>query len=158
MTAEPPTWVRRFDWERIIRRCRLGFYDGPAKDPKRWVPHSTTQHVALTLATYADLDGTRVRPSMGLVALVCGIDERKARACVKHLRAVGLLALVTPARSPGRSGGPGKAAEYRMSVPDDLLSRVAHLDPDCQKVIVPDGVDVEPQRGRRGGLRVVDIA
>lgn len=142
-------WIGRFEWERLIRRCRLGFYDGKVRDPKRWVPHTTVQHVALVLATYADLDGTRVRPSARRVAQVCELDERKVRACITHLRQSMLLELVRPARSPGRSGGPGRPAEFRMSVPDDLLERLAYLDPDEQVVVVPSGAQVPPERKPR---------
>lgn len=142
-------WVGRFEWERWVRRCRLGFYDGKTKDPKRWVRHATVQQVAFALSTYADLDGTRVRPSIARMAMVCDLDERTVRVCVKRLRQVQLLELVAPHRSPGRSGGPGRAAEFRMSVPYDLLELVAHLDPDEQVLIVPEGVDVPPERKPR---------
>lgn len=159
------TWVGRFEWERLIRRCRLGFYEGEKQDPRRWVPHATVQHVALVLATYADLDGTRVRPSAQRVANVCDLDERRVRACITHLRNTNLLELVRAARSPGRNGGPGRSAEFRMSVPDDLLERVAHLDPDEQVVVVPTGAPMPPERKPRGrkpgtaaGQGAVDIS
>lgn len=143
------THMGRFEWERVIRRCRLGFYEGKAKDPKRWVPHSTVQGVALVMATWADLDGTSIRPSVALLALVCETDERKVRACITHLRHLMLLELVKAHRSPGRGGGPGRPAEYRMAAPDDLLSRVAHFDPEFKTLIVPDGVDTPPPRKPR---------
>lgn len=138
--------VGRFEWERWIRRCRLGFYQGATKDPKRWVRDSTMHQVALTLATYGDLDGTRIFPSAERVALVCQLDVRTVRVCIGRLRDLHLLRMVAAPRSPGRGGGPGRPAEYRLTVPSDLLVRVAHLDPDEQKVIVPDGVDVAPTR------------
>lgn len=137
--------VGRFEWERLIRRVRLGFYEGATRDPRRWVPHTTVQHVALVLATYADLDGTRVRPSARRVAQVCGLDERRVRAVITHLRRSQLLELVRPARGPGRGGGPGRPAEFRMSVPDDLLERLAYLDPDEQVVVVPSGAVTPPE-------------
>ncbi|MCP9963970.1 hypothetical protein LUX57_01215 [Actinomadura madurae] len=122
------------------------------------------QHVALVLATYADLDGTRVRPSAKRVAQVCELDERKVRACITHLRQSRLLELVRPARGPGRAGGPGRPAEFRMSVPDDLLDRLAYLDPDEQVVVVPSGAQAPPERKPRGrkaapppGQEAVDI-
>ncbi|MFE9099892.1 hypothetical protein [Actinomadura geliboluensis] len=139
----------RFEWERVIRRCRLGFYEGRTKDPKRWVRHAAVQQVALVLATYADLDGTRVRPSIVLLARVCDLDERTVRVCVTRLRRLNLLEQVRPPRSPGRAGGPGSPAEYRLTTPSDLLDRVAHLDPDGTHVVVPDGVDLPPLRRPR---------
>lgn len=141
--------MSRFEWERCIRRFRLGFYEGKTKDPKRWVRHATVQQVALALATYGDLDGTRVRPSVERMANVCELDERTVRACIQRLRGLNLLELVTPPRSPGRGGGKGRAAEFRMTVPEDILLRVAHLDQDEKKVTVPDGVDVAPPRKSR---------
>lgn len=145
-------WARRFDWERCIRRCRLGFYDSQVPDPKRWVRHSTVQHVALTAATYADLDGTRIRPSVKRLAMVCELNERTVRACLKRLCELHLLVLVTPARSPGRCGGPGRAAEYRMAFPEDLLDLVAYLDPDEQRLIVPPAAH-QPLPYRRNARR-----
>lgn len=142
-------WVGRFEWERWIRRCRLGFYEGKTKDPKRWVRHATVQQVAFALSTYADLDGSRVRPSIARVALVCDLDERTVRVCIKRLRQVHLLELVAGHRSPGRDGGPGRPAEFRMTVPYDLLERVAHLDPDERMLIVPEGAETPPERKPR---------
>lgn len=142
-------WMRRFDWERLVRKCRLGFYEGRTKDPRRWVRHSTAQQVALVLATYGDLDGTRVRPAVARMALVCELDERTVRAVIGRLRRLNLLELVAPHRSPGRRGGPGRAAEYRLTAPDDLMVRVAHLDPDEQKLTVPPGIDTGPDRKPR---------
>lgn len=151
LLAPGPNWVGRFEWERLIRQCRLGFFEGKTKDPRRWVSHASVQHVALMLATFADMDGTRIKPSVAMVARVCEMDERTVRTCIHRLRGLELLTQVRPARSPGRGGGEGKPAVYRMSVPADLLKRVAHLDGDGHglRVIVPDGVDVRPQRKPR---------
>ncbi|TDD37843.1 hypothetical protein E1287_07235 [Actinomadura sp. KC06] len=142
-------WMRRFDWERLVRRCRLGFYEGKTRDPRRWVRHLTVQDVALVLATYGNLDGTRVRPSAARMAMVCDLDERTVRAVIGRLRRLNLLELVSPHRSPGRRGGPGWSAEYRLTAPADLLERVAHLDPEEQTLIVPPGVDTGPERKPR---------
>jgi hypothetical protein len=145
--------VGRFEWERLIRRLRLGFYSGKTKDPKRWVRASTVQQVALAAATYGNLDGTRIRPPVKRLARVCELDEKTVRICLQRLRRVNLLEQVSPARSPGRSGGPGRAAEYRMTYPEDLLDRVAYLDPEEKELIVPAGIDLGPERKprRRGG-------
>ncbi|MFD0851428.1 hypothetical protein ACFQ07_04320, partial [Actinomadura adrarensis] len=83
--------VGRFEWERVIRRCRLGFYEGRTKDPRRWVRNATVQQVALMLATYADMDGTRIRPRLETVAAVCEIDVRTVRISVARLRWLNLL-------------------------------------------------------------------
>ncbi|MCP9976445.1 hypothetical protein [Actinomadura madurae] len=51
-----------------------------------------------------------------------------------------------------------------MSVPDDLLDRLAYLDPDEQVVVVPSGAQAPPERKPRGrkaapppGQEAVDI-
>jgi hypothetical protein len=103
--------MSRFEWERLIRRMVL------AKPVKL---------VALVLATYADPDGTRVRPGVDVLADVTGDSARNVRRVVTMLRDLDLLTLVS--RGGGR-GGKGRAAEYRLTVPVDLLDRVELLTP-----------------------------
>ncbi|RSN26532.1 hypothetical protein DMC63_01465 [Streptomyces sp. WAC 05977] len=101
----------RFDWERIIRRADL---------PMR------LKYTALTLATYADADGSRVRPGPAVLAAVMKQGESTVR---KHLAALieyGLIALVS--RGGGR-GGRGKSSEYRLTAPKDLFTRIPMLPP-----------------------------
>jgi hypothetical protein len=139
-----------WEWIRVIRRARLGFYDSPTNNPKKWVSHTVVQHVALTAATYGDYpSGENIRPSTGRLARVCDIDERTVRACLRRLAGLGLLQVVVEHRHPGRSGGEGRPAEYRLGLPADLLERVAHLDPDEREVVVPAGAVVPPERKRR---------
>ncbi|MBA9005990.1 hypothetical protein [Thermomonospora cellulosilytica] len=143
------TPLGRFEWERAIRRVRLGFYDSPRQDPKRWVRHATVQQVALVIATYGDLDGSRVFPSAERVARVCELDVRTVETCLRRLRALHLLQMVRPRRSPGRRGGPGRPAEYRLTAPTDLLERVAYLDPEEKLLVVPPGAVTGPARKPR---------
>ena len=104
MTPEP---VTRFEWERLIRRAQV-----PAG----------VKLLAFVLATYADPDGTRVRPGVALLASDTGQASATVKRGLAQLRDVyGLLEQVS--RGGGRNGK-GKAAEYRLVFPADLLERV----------------------------------
>nr|WP_162184896.1 hypothetical protein [Allokutzneria albata] len=76
--------------------------------------------MALLLATYADPDGTRVRPGVELLCLDTGDGDRQVRRIIKALAAHGLVELV---RRGGGRGGRGTAAEYRLTLPSNLLER-----------------------------------
>lgn len=147
VTAEPAQF---WEWVKVIRRARLGFYDSPKKDPKKWVSSKVVQHIALVAVTYGDYpDGTSIRPSVGRLARVCDTDERTVRACLKRLVDLQLFEMVSPHRHPGRGGGEGRPAEYRLLMPIGLLERVAHLDPHEAELVVPVGAEVPPERKTR---------
>lgn len=100
----------RFMWERIVRRCQI---PGP------------TKLVAFVLAQYANQKGQNIRPGTEVVSAVCGMSLRVAKRHMKTLRDIGLIEKMS------HGGGPtGKAATYRLTTPDDLMERVALLDPD----------------------------
>lgn len=105
----------RFEWERIVRRLTL---------PK------PVKLLAMILASYADPDGTRVRPGNDVLADVTGDSEKNVRRLLTVLRGLDLVLLV--ARGGGR-GGAGKASEYRLTIPSDLLDRVDMLMPGERK-------------------------
>lgn len=92
----------RFEWERVVRRLGL---------PMR------LKLVALTLATYADKDGSRVRPGVNALAAVTGQGESTVRRLLAALRESGLIEQVS--RGGGRAGH-GKATEYRLTLPADV--------------------------------------
>jgi hypothetical protein len=104
--------IGRYEWERLVRRIVM------PKDDK---------FLAFTMATWADPDGTRVRPGLKWLMASTGDSERTVR---RHLAALlghwGLLELVS--RGGGR-GGTGRTAEYRLTIPADLLDRHVLLDP-----------------------------
>lgn len=105
--------IGRFDWERIVRRIVM---PKPAK------------YLAFVLATYADPNGTRVRPGIEVLAAVTGDSDKTVRRLMGVLRTeFGLLELTS--RGGGR-GGRGRASEYRLTIPEDLLDRHAMLGPD----------------------------
>ncbi|MER7131218.1 hypothetical protein [Streptosporangium saharense] len=139
MTAgEPVFWT----WVRTLRRAELGFGEG-----KKRVGSDTVQHVALVAVTYGNPDGTRIRPSVDRLARVCRKDEKTVRLCLARLREVGLFVRVFEGSSAGRGG---KADEYHLGLPDDLLIRVAMLDPDERTLVVPAGVEPPPVKRSRG--------
>lgn len=105
--------IGRYEWERLVRRARL---------PK------PLKLLALVLATYADPDGSRVRPGLPVLASVTGDSERNVRRLLATLvDELGLLRQV--ARGGGR-GGKGRASVYRLTIPADLLDRLELLSPD----------------------------
>lgn len=96
----------RFEWERVIKRI---VWPKPVK------------FLALTLATYADPDGSRVRPGMDALAGDTGDTARNVGRLMGVLLDVGMVEEV--ARGGGRNGR-GRASAYRLTVPTDLLGRV----------------------------------
>lgn len=105
--------IGRYEWERLVRRARL---------PK------PVKLLALVLATYADSDGSRVRPGLPVLASVTGDSERNVGRILRHLvDELGLLQQV--ARGGGR-GGKGRASVYRLTIPVDLLDRLEMLSPE----------------------------
>jgi hypothetical protein len=113
--------IGRYEWERLVRRARL---------PK------PVKLLAFTLATYADPDGSRVRPGIPVLASVTGDSERNVGRLLRVLvDELGLLRQV--ARGGGR-GGSGRASVYRLTVPVDLLDRLELLAPDESATVSED--------------------
>ncbi|MEA5366060.1 hypothetical protein VA596_41490 [Amycolatopsis sp., V23-08] len=110
VTSDPgPQACGRFEWERIVRRLEL---------PMR------VKFTAMMVASYADADGSRVRPGAEVLAAVTAQGASTIRKQLAALQEYGLLVLVS--RGGGRSGR-GRAAEFRLTVPVDLLERVPML-------------------------------
>lgn len=84
--------------------------------------------VALLLATWADPDGSRVRPGMALLGAAMGRSERTAAAVVRSL--CGEWGLIEQVARGGGRGRLGRTTEYRLSIPTDLMDRVRLLGPD----------------------------
>lgn len=104
-----PQACGRFEWERIVRRLQL---------PMR------LKFTATMIATYADADGSRVRPGVEVLAAVTAQGASTVRKHLTALQEYGLLELVS--RGGGRAGR-GKATQYRLTIPVDLLERVPML-------------------------------
>jgi hypothetical protein len=111
MTAVPqpdstaPRPVGRFEWEAVLRRLAL---------PKE------VKYVGFVMATYADPNGTRIRPGAAELAAAVGDGESTLRRRVSFLRKAGLI--VQTSRGGGRNGA-GRATEYRLTLPLDLLEQ-----------------------------------
>jgi DNA-binding transcriptional ArsR family regulator len=110
--SDDDTTANRYEWERVLRRVRLG---------------SPTKAVALALATYADRDGSSVRPGVARLSAVTELSERSVRNALTRLRDLGLIERT---REGSRNGRRALTDEHRLAIPVDLLERVELLDPD----------------------------
>lgn len=108
---ELQTTATRYEWERIVRRARLG---------------APTKAVALAMATYADRDGSRVYPGVARLAAVTELSERSVRGALKKLRDVGLIERTF---SGGHRGVQSFTDVHRLAIPVDLFEVVEMLDP-----------------------------
>jgi DNA-binding transcriptional ArsR family regulator len=121
VTDEDPTTAGRYEWERIIRRARLG---APAKA------------VALAMATYADGDGSRVYPGIARLVAVTELSDRSVRGALKKLRDLGLIERTYKG---GHRGVHAVTDVHRLTIPVDLLERVEMLDPTETPRVQPAG-------------------
>lgn len=101
------TVLTRWTWERALRQAQLGRTESGA----------ATLAVALTLATFANMDGTSVRPSQDTVADGLGMHRSTVTRAIGRLRDAGWLDVV-------REGRPGRPAEYRLAVPAAVAGRL----------------------------------
>lgn len=101
--------VDRFEWERIVRRMRMA---------------SGTKYLAVVLATYADQDGTRVRPGVECLARVMCVSEKTVKRALSDLRDMGLIQ-----RTKQGNRHAGLADEYRLVHPSNMADRPM-LDPE----------------------------
>jgi len=109
--ADPDTTrpVGRYEWENVMRRLA---------DPAQLSDEQ--QRCALLLATYADPDGTRVRPGELELAAAMRRSKPTVRRRISELQKLGFVRLVA------RGGGTGvhaRASEYRLTLPVDLLEQ-----------------------------------
>ena len=115
--------VGRFEWERLVRRVRIPADVDGVKIPKP----SVMRTVALTLASYANADGSRVRPGLPRLAAVTQLSKSSVSRAVTALRSLGLVERVVCGSANGRRGW---SDEYRLTVPADLLEVMELLPPD----------------------------
>ncbi|MDH6290857.1 hypothetical protein M2275_005784 [Rhodococcus opacus] len=99
--AAPVGPMERFEWERIVRRVKMP---------------PTTKLVALTLATYADQNGTRVRPGTERLARVTCVSLPTVKRSLAWLREHGFVD-----RTKQGNRWAKQADEYQLSVPPTLL-------------------------------------
>jgi hypothetical protein len=112
--AGPPGSAQRtdrFEWERFIRRLRLG---------------TTTKAVALMLAVYADRDGGNIHPGVDRLAAHLECHERTVR---RHLTRLAELGLIEKTFSGSSAGRRRLANCWALTLPDDPATRIG-LTPD----------------------------
>lgn len=107
----------RFEWERVVRYT---------------VMPELLKGFAILLATYANRDGSRVRPGEPELSRITGRDGRTVR------RRIGLLrdqyGLIRRTSRGGGRGGAGRATTYQLTIPVDLLDRCEVLTPDGRSI------------------------
>lgn len=96
-TLKPAT---RFEWERIVRSLRIP---------------SSVKFLAFAMSTYAERDGTRVRPGVERLALVMCVSEKTVKRGMSELRELGLIERVKQGNRHA-----GRADEYRLTSPVDM--------------------------------------
>ncbi|MDI3211694.1 helix-turn-helix domain-containing protein [Arthrobacter sp. AL12] len=120
MNESHPDFTRepqgRFEWERLVRRAVI-------KPP-------SVKLLGLVMATYANSDGTRVRPGQKRLANVMGTSISTVERGQRALEAIGFIEMTYKGHSAGRGRSGGYASEYRLTIPSDLLERIPMLDPD----------------------------
>lgn len=84
----------------------------------------STKLLAFALATYADMNGSRVRPGVGRLSRVAGVTDRTVKRALATLRELGLIERVKQGNRWA-----GHADEYRLTIPTNLLD-LPMLDPD----------------------------
>ncbi len=84
----------------------------------------STKLLAFVLATYADMNGSRVRPGVGRLSRVAGVTDRTVKRALATLRELGLIERVKQGNRWA-----GHADEYRLTIPTNLLD-LPMLDPD----------------------------
>lgn len=104
------------DWVSVVRRARLG---------------STAHSVAMTVATYANPDGTKVYPGVARLAYQCQCSYAAVRRALARLRQAGLLEVVK--RGSRRAG---RSDEYRLILAPDLLDRLDVPTPEQERVAI----------------------
>ncbi|MFE2995040.1 hypothetical protein ACFXG4_08515 [Nocardia sp. NPDC059246] len=92
-----PQPVARRDWTEHVRQI-----DMPAQQ----------KYCALVLATYADLDGSRVSPGVRRLAAVMDVTERTAVRSINGLQQLGLIRRITTGQE--RASQP---EEYQLTFP-----------------------------------------
>jgi hypothetical protein len=99
------------EWTDLLARIRFGTVKVAGKN----ITGATIKAVAGRLASYADSDGSRVRPGLPRLAVDLELDHGTVKRAVQLLARLGLLQRV-------RAGArPGHADEYQLAIPARLL-------------------------------------
>lgn len=121
-----PRPTGRFEWERIVRRVRMD---------------KAHRYLALTMATYGNLDGTKVMPGVPRLARVMGVSEPTVKRGMKWLRETGFIL-----RTKQGNRWEKMSDQYRLTIPVDILE-LEMLSPEEDEQDVPLWTDVpEPSK------------
>lgn len=115
-------------WVNIVRRARLG---------------SSCYAVALTVASYANGDGTSIRMGAARLAWDCEVSLATAKRGLRKLRNAGLIELV---RRGNRRAG--RADEYRLILAEDVLERIEVPDPEAERAGIEALKDADRESSR----------
>lgn len=97
-----PRFVDRFTWERAIRDISM---------------QPTTKLIVLIAATFANKDGTNVRPGKTQLAAAAGVSTSTVKRALREARTIGVLHLVSHGSTTGRAH---LTDVYRLSLPEEL--------------------------------------
>jgi hypothetical protein len=130
------------EWVGVVRRAKLS---------------STVKLVALTIASYADPDGSHVFPGIARVAVQCDLSYRAAQYAVATLRKTGLIKLVSHGNRRR-----GLSDEYRLILAADLLERCDVPTPAAERAAIErvtgqNQAKQEKSRIRRTGMRLEPV-
>lgn len=116
------------EWVGVVRRAELD---------------RTVKLVALTLASYASPDGSRVYPGLARITVQCRIGYAAAKRAFRVLREVGLVELV---RRGNRRAG--RCDEYRLILGPDLLEKVDVPNPEQERKVIEAVKDADREASR----------
>lgn len=102
----------RFEWEKVIRRIVV-----PSN-------RKSVKVVAMMLATYADADGTNVRPGEQRLASVCQLGRSTVRESLGWMRT---NFLIWRNQRGSNLGSANYVDVYQLSLPDDWQKRFVLL-------------------------------
>lgn len=118
-----PVPVGRFEWERVVRK-HLRQPDG-TRPPSEWAHvASGTRLVAWVAASYANRDGTSVRPGLDNLIEDTGTSRATVLRALAWLRAEGWLVEVS-SRRRAKTDTRGKSTVYRLTIPARLAAEVS---------------------------------
>jgi hypothetical protein len=123
-----------FEWVRVVTGVDFSTAEiVKAMPPKKRVAGRTIKAVAYRIPYWGDPDGTRVYPSLGLIAAACEVDYSTAKLVMRVLRSLGLIEQVKGGGGRGARGHDG--TQYRLTIPSNLLELVKYRNPDEMRAL-----------------------
>jgi hypothetical protein len=125
--------IGRFAWEQILRRIRkddltadFATIGKNGSVTRGRVSATTFMSIAMTLASYGNLQGEDIWPGDPLLAVDCGTSLKTVKTVRSTLVKLGLLEPVSGPRN-------GRGKQYRLTLPTDLLEHVTVYSPAQQQ-------------------------